>query len=269
MIFFSFLFSVCVCLHTKQQATAGELLPHKRALTGQSLQSSQWHHHCETLTWVISVSQRWNGDEKRILHLGEKRRVGRDREHQRRQKQWGKKGIDGRLTKGWYGSRCVCVCCAVLCWAGLCSAVHGAALTAEPKRSLIWHVWCGPAPTIQPFVVPPHWAAWQWSAKQQWQRGPTIRMANLLMHPRADSLTFLFTTQSGCEGGRDERRERGGKKKKKETKCCFSFNHPVVSCPHSCCSLQDATLQACWCCLRQLSRIGGTVVDTDKNEAER
>lgn len=27
-----------------------------------------------------------------------------------------------------------------------------------------------------------------------------MRMANLLMHPRADSLTFLFTTQSGCEG---------------------------------------------------------------------
>ncbi len=44
-------------------------------------------------------------------------------------------------------------------------------------------------------------------------------MANLLMHPRADSLTFLFTTQSGCEGGeRDERRERGGKKKKKKKK---------------------------------------------------
>ena len=138
---------------------------------------------------------------------GKKSRVGRDREQQRRQEQWGKKGIDGGLTKAWYGSWCVCL---------LCSTVHGAALTAEPKRSVIWHVWCGPAPTIQPFVVPPHWAAWQWSAKQQWQRGPTIRMANLLMHPRADSLTFLFTTQSGCKGGEmREGREEGRKKRNK------------------------------------------------------
>lgn len=182
------------------------------------------------------VKWRW----KRILHLGEKRGVDRDREQQRRQKQRGKTGIDGGLTKEWYGSLCV--------WAVLCWAVHGAALTAEPKRSLIWHVWCGPAPTIQPFVVPPHWAAWQWCAKQQWQRGPTIRMANLLMHPRADSLTFLFTTQSGCEGGdRWENRERREEKKRRS----FSFNHPVVSYPHSCCGLQDATLQACWFCLRQ------------------
>lgn len=58
---FSFL---CVCLHAKQQATAGKLLPHKRALAGQSLQSGRWHHHCETLTRVIFMSQRWNGDEK-------------------------------------------------------------------------------------------------------------------------------------------------------------------------------------------------------------
>lgn len=94
-------------------------------------------------------------------------------------------------------------------------------------------------------------------------------MANLLMHPRADSLTFLFTTQSGCEKGGEMREEREeGRGKKKETKCCFSFNHPVVSCPHSCCGLQDATLQACWFCFRQLSRIGGTVVDTDKNKVE-
>lgn len=45
-------------------------------------------------------------------------------------------------------------------------------------------------------------------------------MANLLMHHRADSLTFLFTSQSGCKGGTDENRERGGKKKK-ETKFVF------------------------------------------------
>lgn len=117
---------------------------------------------------------------------------------------------------------CMSVWSALVCW-----ATHGAALTAEPKRSLIWHVWFGPAPTIQPFVVPPHWAAWQWSAKQQWQRGPTIRMANLLMHPRADSLTFLFTTQSGCEeGGIDERTENGGGKRNKmlfffQSSCCI------------------------------------------------
>lgn len=60
-------------------------------------------------------------------------------------------------------------------------------------------------------------------------------MANLLMHPRADSLTFLFTAQRGCEKGcwgRDGVRAAvagGG------AKCCFSFNHPVVSCPHKCC----------------------------------
>ena len=29
------------------------------------------------------------------------------------------------------------VLCVALCWARLCSSVHGAALTAEPKRSLI------------------------------------------------------------------------------------------------------------------------------------
>lgn len=66
------------------------------------------------------------------------------------------------------------------------------------------------------------------------------------------------------EEGEEEREE----KKKRETKCCFSFNHPVVSCPHSCCALQDATHQGCWFCFRQLSRIGGAVVDTDKNKAE-
>lgn len=38
--------------------------------------------------------------------------LARDREQQRMQKQGGKKGIDGGLTKGWYGSWCVC--CAVL-----------------------------------------------------------------------------------------------------------------------------------------------------------
>lgn len=40
-------------------------------------------------------------------------------------------------------------------------------------------------------------------------------MANLLMHPRADSLTFLFTTQSGCEGESDEKTEKAEKKKNK------------------------------------------------------
>lgn len=44
-------------------------------------------------------------------------------------------------------------------------------------------------------------------------------MTNLLMHPRADSLTFLFTSQSGCEGwGGDGRRERVGKGRKKNKK---------------------------------------------------
>lgn len=45
-------------------------------------------------------------------------------------------------------------------------------------------------------------------------------MANLLMHPRADSLTFLFTTQSGCEGG-DEKRERAERGKKKKQNAVF------------------------------------------------
>lgn len=106
-------------------------------------------------------------------------------------------------------------------------------------------------------------------------------MANLLMHPRADSLTFLFTIQRGCKrvegrwgvgwggGGVDERTENGGKGEKKETKCCFPFNHPVVSCPHSCCALQDATLQACWLCLRRRSSVGhvgarGSVVGDER-----
>lgn len=55
-------------------------------------------------------------------------------------------------------------------------------------------------------------------------------MANLLMHPRADSLTFLFTTQSGCEGvemreeGEEEREEK--KKRNKmlfflQSSCCI------------------------------------------------
>lgn len=94
-------------------------------------------------------------------------------------------------------------------------------------------------------------------------------MANLLMHPRADSLTFLFTTQSGCEGVemREEgEEEKGGGGLKKETKCCFSFNHPLVSCPHSCCALQDATHRGCWFCFRQLGRIGVAVLDTDKKK---
>lgn len=63
------------------------------------------------------VKWRW----KRILHLGEKRGVDRDREQQRRQKQRGKTGIDGGLTKEWYGSLSVCeLCCAwcsIDCWA--------------------------------------------------------------------------------------------------------------------------------------------------------
>lgn len=37
--------------------------------------------------------------KKKILHLGVKRRVSRDREQQKRQKQRGKEGIDGGLTK--------------------------------------------------------------------------------------------------------------------------------------------------------------------------
>lgn len=182
---------------------------------GQFLQSSRWHHHCETLTWVISMSQRWNGDEKGFC-TWEKNRGGT--------RQRARKGTDRGLTKEWYGSWNVCVC--VLCLAG--QGVHGAALTAEPKRSLIWHVWCGPAPTIQPFVVPPHWAAWQWSAKRQWQRGPTIRMANLLMHPRADSLTFLFTTQHECERGRDEKAEKGEKAKRNKMLLFFQSSGGIL-----------------------------------------
>lgn len=108
----------------------------------------------------------------------------------------------------------------------LCCAGHGCVLLGCAWRSTdcwaqtVTHMTCRcrPAPAIQPFVVP-HWAVWQWSAKQQWQRGPTIRMANLLMHQRADSLTFLFTSQRGCKGGTNENRERGGKKK--ETKFVF------------------------------------------------
>lgn len=37
-------------------------------------------------------------------------------------------------------------------------------------------------------------------------------MANLLMHPRADSLTFLFTAQSRCERRELRKEERKGRK---------------------------------------------------------
>lgn len=37
-------------------------------------------------------------------------------------------------------------------------------------------------------------------------------MANLLMHPTADSLTFLFTTQSRCERRELRKEERKGRK---------------------------------------------------------
>lgn len=58
-------------------------------------------------------------------------------------------------------------------------------------------------------------------------------MANLLMHPRADSLTFLFTTQSGCEGESDEKIERGRGKKNKQNAVFLSIDllylaHTVV-----------------------------------------
>lgn len=48
-------------------------------------------------------------------------------------------------------------------------------------------------------------------------------MANLLMHPRADSLTFLFTTQSGCEGVemREEGEEEREEKKKEKQNAVF------------------------------------------------
>lgn len=152
---------------------------------------------------------------KKDSALGKKTEVERDREQGREQ-------IEGWQKSDMGAGMCVCV----LCSAG--QGVHGAALTAEPKRSLIWHVWCGPAPTIQPFVVPPHWAAWQWSAKRQWQRGPTIRMANLLMHPRADSLTFLFTTQHECERGRDEKAEKGEKAKRNKMLLFFQSSGGIL-----------------------------------------
>lgn len=58
-------------------------------------------------------------------------------------------------------------------------------------------------------------------------------MANLLMHPRADSLTFLFTTQSGCEGESDEKIERGRGEKNKQNAVFLSIDllylaHTVV-----------------------------------------
>lgn len=150
------------------------------------------------------VKWRWKKKrkEKGSLCFGRK---SRDSEEQRKDRRLWMEGWQKR-GKGCTGAA---PCAALRVGEGLCLAVRGVTLTAEPERSLIWHVWCGPAPAIHPFVVPPHWAAWQWSAKQQWQRGPTIRMANLLMHHRADSLTFLFTIQSGCEGGRDEKRGSG------------------------------------------------------------
>lgn len=70
--------------------------------------------------------------KKKDSALGRKSaETGRDRaaEKARTVRKEGK----GVLTKGWYGSWCV----RELCWAGLCSAVYGEALTAEPKRSLI------------------------------------------------------------------------------------------------------------------------------------
>lgn len=82
---------VCVLLHAKRQTTTGELLPHKRALQGRSHESRRWHHHCETLTWVISVSQRWNGDS--ASSRPETASEGR------RSTQLGKMEIDGRLRK--------------------------------------------------------------------------------------------------------------------------------------------------------------------------
>lgn len=65
-----------------------------------------------------------------------------------------------------------------------------------------------------------------------------MRMANLLMHPRADSLTFLFTTQSGCEG--KEMREGVVEGWKIATMCCFSFNHSIAVCLRGCRALQGA-----------------------------
>lgn len=80
-------------------------------------------------------------------------------------------------------------------------------------------------------------------------------MANLLMHPRADSLTFLFTAQSGNEGG--ERDERGAREEGRKINVVFSFNHAVLSCPHSCCALQDAAPKACWCFVQTVEQNGG------------
>lgn len=70
-------------------------------------------------------------------------------------------------------------------------------------------------------------------------------MADLLMHPRADSLTFLFTTQ-----GERERELRKEERKEKESRTLFvPFNHPGASCSDS--LLLSFTgrgffFQACW-----------------------
>lgn len=256
MCFFPF-FSLRVCLHTKQRATAGELLPHKRALTGQSLQSSQWHHHCETLTWVISASQRWNGDEKKGFCTSEKKRgvgsrhraaekagtVRKEGNRRRADKRMVWEPVCARAVLGW--AMLGCVWSSIDCWAQ--TVTHMTCLMwASPYHSAL----CGAA-TLSGVTMKCKAAVAKRAnykddqstyAPQSWQLDISIHQSEWLWGV----------------GGRWEKREsrEGEKKKQKKPKCCFSFNHPVVSCPHSCCGLQDATLQACWFCFRQLSSGG-------------
>lgn len=92
-------------------------------------------------------------------------------------------------------------------------------------------------------------------------------MANLLMHPRADSLTFLFTTQSGYEGGREETRERGGKEKKERKK----RNKMLFFLQSSCCILPTQLLWFTRCHSPGLLvslKDSKAAVDTDKTGAK-
>lgn len=87
-------------------------------------------------------------------------------------------------------------------------------------------------------------------------------MANLLMHPRADSLTFLFTTQSGCEGESDEKTERGrGRKKNKQNAVFLSID--LLYLAHTVVVVYNMPLSK----LLGFAEDGRAVVDIDKNEA--
>lgn len=223
-----------MCEYSNSRGAAAIQKSHHRAVPPNQPMTSSLRDADMGPLHESGVKWRWGRE-------AEQQKWAERREQQRRQRQWGwgrRGGEEGRRS---YKEDARCAASGR--GPGPRSTVRGVTLTAEPERSLIWHIWCGPAPTIHPFVVPPHWAAWQWSAKQQWQRGPTIRMANLLMHPRADSLTFLFTIQSGYEG--KEMRKRG--EKREEEKKTTKKKQMLFFLQSSCCILPTQLLRFTGC----------------------